>query len=223
MMIHCRKSLVAGLCALLLVSCAPQSRIDREVTPDSKAGPGTVPVLSDGRPLQSQAKPSRISAAIEAAARGPVVAKAGRMMDGQERELGAALAKAKDVEISRQGNLVTVRLRGEAGFASNSVAVEQGLYAAIERIAVTLDNHPQTVVRVEGHTDSLGSDTYNLALSRRRAVAVQNLLEQLGIDSARLEAAGLGESQPVAANDDEAGRRMNRRLEIKMAPSAVMQ
>jgi outer membrane protein OmpA-like peptidoglycan-associated protein len=209
---------VGVLILLLLTSCAPQVRNNREVTPSSRGGSGMVPVFTNG-PVKHQARPSPIATAIEAAAKGAVAARSGRMMEAEERELRAALAKEQDVEVSRQRALVTLRLRGGAGFDSNSVAVGQALYAASERIATVLSKYPRTVVRVEGHTDSQGSGAYNLDLSRRRAEAVKNLLEQLGISPSRMEAAGLGESQPVAANSDEAGRRMNRRIEIKIAPA----
>ncbi len=211
------------LVLLLMMSCAPQTRTGRPegppTPPSTKGGKSLVPVITRGGPLKGPARPSRIAAVIEAAARGSAATKAGLTMDGPERELRAALAKAKDAEVSRQGNLVTVRLRGEAGFASNSVAVGQGLYAASERLATVLNRYPGTVVRVEGHTDSQGSEAHNLDLSQRRAAAVANLLEQLGLGPSRLEAAGLGESEPVAESDGESGRRLNRRLEIKVAPS----
>jgi len=71
---------------------------------------------------------------------------------------------------------------------------------------------------VEGYTDSKGSDTYNMDLSKRRANAVKNLLVQRGVAENRIEVVGFGETMPVATNDTEAGRQKNRRVEIKIAP-----
>jgi len=71
---------------------------------------------------------------------------------------------------------------------------------------------------VEGYTDSKGSDTYNMDLSKRRANAVKNLLVQRGVAENRIEVVGFGETMPVATNDTEAGRQKNRRVKIKIAP-----
>jgi len=71
---------------------------------------------------------------------------------------------------------------------------------------------------VEGHTDSVGSETYNMDLSIRRATAVKNLLVQRGVAENRIEVIGFGKTMPVATNDTEAGRMKNRRVEIKIAP-----
>ena len=75
--------------------------------------------------------------------------------------------------------------------------------------------YPQiTKVRVEGHTDSRGKDSYNLDLSQRRAEAVSTYLQGRGIDSDRLVAEGFGETQPIADNDTKSGRSENRRVEF---------
>jgi outer membrane protein OmpA-like peptidoglycan-associated protein len=97
--------------------------------------------------------------------------------------------------------------------------VKPGLYPEINKIADALNQYPQTLARVEGHTDSTGTEAYNTDLSIRRAGAVKNLLVQRGVSSTRIEAIGFGESMPVAGNDTEAGRARNRRVEIKIAPS----
>jgi outer membrane protein OmpA-like peptidoglycan-associated protein len=71
---------------------------------------------------------------------------------------------------------------------------------------------------VYGHTDSTGSDSYNLDLSQRRASAVADYLTMRGVQSARLGTRGFGESQPIASNDTEEGKAANRRVEIKLVP-----
>jgi outer membrane protein OmpA-like peptidoglycan-associated protein len=68
--------------------------------------------------------------------------------------------------------------------------------------------------RIEGHTDSTGSDGYNQDLSQRRAAAVRSYLEGRGVQDGRLEARGLGESRPRQPNETEAGRQRNRRVEV---------
>ena len=80
--------------------------------------------------------------------------------------------------------------------------------------------YPNTLIRVEGHTDSVGSEEYNRNLSTRRANAVKTLLVRQGVANNRIEVVGVGEAMSVATNDTEAGRQMNRRVEIKIAPHA---
>ncbi len=85
----------------------------------------------------------------------------------------------------------------------------------LTEIGETLGQHPRLRLRIEGHTDSMGSAEVNLALSERRAEAVRRYLtEQFGIDATRLEAAGLGDAQPIDSNDTPEGRQNNRRVEL---------
>jgi outer membrane protein OmpA-like peptidoglycan-associated protein len=77
-----------------------------------------------------------------------------------------------------------------------------------------MKQYPQTSTVVEGHTDSIGSDAYNQGLSERRANAVRDVLvEQHGIETSRVSAVGYGEARPVADNDTDSGRAINRRVE----------
>jgi outer membrane protein OmpA-like peptidoglycan-associated protein len=86
---------------------------------------------------------------------------------------------------------------------------------ALEEAAQILKDNPTIKVEIQGHTDSKGSDAYNLKLSTKRAQAVVNyLVQNLGIDVSRLTARGYGESHPVADNETEEGRSLNRRVEF---------
>ncbi len=85
-------------------------------------------------------------------------------------------------------------------------------------IAAFLNKYPTRKVSVEGHTDSVGSDDYNLALSQRRAESVRSAIMARGISSDRITAKGFGELYPVASNDTPAGRQQNRRVEILIFP-----
>jgi outer membrane protein OmpA-like peptidoglycan-associated protein len=78
--------------------------------------------------------------------------------------------------------------------------------------------YPNSLIDVYGHTDSTGSDTYNQALSERRARAVADYLISRGVGYARIRSQGFGEPQPIASNDSEQGRSANRRVEIKIVP-----
>ena len=85
----------------------------------------------------------------------------------------------------------------------------------LEEIRTTMEGHPDIEILIEGHTDNTGDDGHNQDLSERRAQSVVNYLVAQGIDGARLEAVGKGESEPVADNDTPQGRRQNRRVVIK--------
>lgn len=98
-------------------------------------------------------------------------------------------------------------------FASDTLRAESK--AVLDEIADVMRRHPDWKLRVEGHTDNIGGDTYNLDLSKRRAAAVkQALVSNYGIGADRLTTAGFGSSRPVAANDTLEGRALNRRVEL---------
>ena len=86
--------------------------------------------------------------------------------------------------------------------------------AILDKAVALLDKQQKVVVEVAGHTDSVGSEEYNQKLSERRAIAVKDYLESKGITANRLTAMGYGEAQPVASNDTDAGRALNRRVEL---------
>jgi outer membrane protein OmpA-like peptidoglycan-associated protein len=83
----------------------------------------------------------------------------------------------------------------------------------MDRVARILNKYPQTTIRIEGYTDQTGSEAYNQALSERRATAVKNALVQRGVDPARIQTVGYGESQPISSN-----AAMNRRVNIVIMP-----
>jgi outer membrane protein OmpA-like peptidoglycan-associated protein len=74
--------------------------------------------------------------------------------------------------------------------------------------------HPSLKLEVEGHTDSVGSDAYNMTLSQNRANAVRDFLTQKGVNSSSISSHGFGKGQPVASNDTSSGRQQNRRVEL---------
>jgi OOP family OmpA-OmpF porin len=105
-------------------------------------------------------------------------------------------------------------LRG-VNFAFDRAEIDEASAVVLDVAADTLKGCPNVAVRVEGHTDSVGTDAYNQGLSERRANAVRNYLVDHGVSASRLTAVGFGESQPVASNDTAEGRALNRRVELK--------
>ena len=202
----------------LVAGCAaPQTKSQKGAT--YGAAGGAIAGALIGTAIGDDAKGTFVGAAIGAAIGGAGGAGVGKMMDDQEREMRDALAASEAAAISREGNLLAVTFKGDVTFDTNSTQVRPGLYIEITRVANILKQYPQTLIRVEGHTDSVGSEEYNMDLSVRRALAVKNLLVREGVSEYRMETVGFGESTPVASNDTAAGRQMNRRVEIKIAPT----
>ena len=207
------------LSLLLLASCAaPETQTKTQKGAVYGAAGGAAAGAIAGQVIGRDTKGTLIGAAIGAAVGGLGGAGVGRMMDNQERDMREALAKSEAAAVTREGNLLAVTFKGDVTFDTNSTVVRPGLYSELNRVAGVLSQYPQTLVRVEGHTDSVGTNEYNQDLSVRRAMAVKSLLVQRGIADSRIDSVGYGETMPVATNDTEAGRQRNRRVEIKIAP-----
>jgi len=110
-----------------------------------------------------------------------------------------------------------VRVELDVKFDFDKAQVKPESYGDIKNLADFLTQYPQTTTVVEGHTDSVGSDSYNQTLSERRANAVRDVLvNQYGVGSDRVNAVGYGESRPVADNASADGRAVNRRVEAEV-------
>lgn len=99
-------------------------------------------------------------------------------------------------------------------FAFDSAKISDDSEAILEVAVTTLKNNPKMKVKIEGHTDSTGTEEYNLGLSQRRADAVRDYLVTQGIASDRLQTAGKGEAVPLVSNETREGRTQNRRVEF---------
>ncbi len=117
------------------------------------------------------------------------------------------------VKVNEVGCVPTVTLR--VMFDFDKATIKSEYMNKIREVADFLKKYEQYNVKLEGHTDSKGSAAYNEKLSLARAQAVAKALEDLGIDKSRISAEGFGEMQPVATNDTEEGRSLNRRVEAK--------
>jgi outer membrane protein OmpA-like peptidoglycan-associated protein len=203
----------------VLVACAaPQTKTQKGATYGAAGGAAAGAII--GQVIGGNTESTLWGAAIGAAVGGLGGAGVGKMMDNQERDMREALAASEAAAIRREGNLLAVTFKGDVTFDTNSTVVKPGLYSEIDRVAGVLTRYPETLIRVEGHTDSVGSEDYNMDLSFRRANSVRDLLVQRGVNSSRIQPVAFGETMPVATNATEAGRQLNRRVEIKIAPQA---
>lgn len=209
---------VLSLVCLVLVAtgCAPQNKTQQGGVYGAAGGAAAGAVV--GQVVGRSTAGTLTGAAIGAAIGGLGGAGVGRMMDNQERDMRQVLAQSEAATVRREGNLLAIAIRGDLSFDTNSTVVRPGLYREIDRVANVLNDYPETVIRVEGHTDSVGSESFNQDLSNRRAAAVRDLFVQRGINPSRIETMGFGESRPIATNETESGRMQNRRVEIMVAP-----
>ena len=138
-------------------------------------------------------------------------------MDQQEAELRAQLAST-GVSVTRNGAQIILNMPSNITFAVNQSNINPAFQQTLISVAVVLKKYNNTLVDIAGHTDSDGSDSYNQTLSLQRAQSVASYLGQQGVDTRRFNVLGYGESQPIASNANEAGKALNRRVEIYISP-----
>ncbi len=159
-----------------------------------------------------------VGAAVGALAGGAV----GNYMDNQQRAFEQQLSQERQshqLEIERlRDDTLKLSIDSEVSFDFDSARIKHGFARSLDKLADVLLKYDRTVVHVVGHTDSVGSEEYNLDLSRRRAEAVADYLASRGVPRDRLRTEGRGESEPRASNATEAGRQLNRRVEVYVKP-----
>jgi len=157
-------------------------------------------------------------AAVGALAGGGV----GHYMDKQQQEMEAALADESarnELKIQQLENeTLKIDIASEVSFDFDSASLKSAFTPTLNKVADILQRYPNTIIHVVGYTDSVGSESYNMKLSERRAQSVVDYLSSRGVSSSRLYAIGKGESDPRATNDTEAGRQLNRRVELFVKP-----
>ena len=113
-----------------------------------------------------------------------------------------------------------ISLSADVLFDFDKAEIKPEFTAEVDAAAELLLANPDVTVRIDGHTDSIGTEEYNQGLSERRAEAVAAYLEAAGVSRDRMTVAGFGETQPVASNDTAEGRALNRRVEIDLIDPA---
>lgn len=177
------------------------------------AGLGALAGLAVGGSSRAQRNAVLIGAGVGALTGGAV----GAYMDRQEAELRDQL-EGTGVSVSRDGDFIVLNMPSNITFATDEDSIRSNFYPTLNSVALVLDRFARTLVDVYGHTDSTGSEGYNLDLSQRRALSVADYLNSQGVDDRRFSIIGLGETQPIASNETDRGRAQNRRVEIRLAP-----
>lgn len=123
-----------------------------------------------------------------------------------EREL-------EDLEASNTDRGLVLTL-GDVLFDTGASTLKPGAMTTIDRLAQFMRDYPERSVRIEGHTDAVGSEETNQRLSEERARSVEGALLARNIESNRVSTVGYGEGRPIASNETQAGRQQNRRIEV---------
>ena len=210
-----RRSLarVLTLAALmpLVVSCAMNKAEKGAII---GAGAGGVVGGVIGKATGSTVRGAIIGAVVGGVA-GAVI---GHQMDKQAEELAYELPGAT---VQRIGEGITVTFPEGLLFGFDSDQIGATAQDNLRRFAASLQKYPNTRTLIVGHTDSDGSDAYNMDLSNRRAQSAANFITGEGVDPARIGTAGRGESEPIATNSSDAGRQLNRRVEVAIYADAA--
>ncbi len=156
-------------------------------------------------------------AIIGAVVGGTIGAVIGHQMDQQAKELQQNIPGAT---VARVGEGITVTFASGLLYDFDSDVVRTDAAENLRSLAASLGKYPNTDLLIVGHTDAVGTSEYNQALSQRRAAAAANYLTGQGVSASRLQAVGRGESEALATNDTEAGRQLNRRVEIAIYANA---
>jgi len=213
-----KKIIIAGLAFTLLLSggCANMNNMGKGATYGTVGGAAAGALL--GQAIGGNSKATLLGMAAGAAIGGLTGTGIGYMMDKQEQDMRNALAQSEAIAVQREGNVLALTFKSDFTFAVNSSTLRSGLYNELDRVAQILTAYPQTTILVAGHTDSTGSEEYNMTLSQKRADSVKNALVQRGVAAQRINAVGYGEGQPVGDNETEFGRQQNRRVEVRINP-----
>jgi outer membrane protein OmpA-like peptidoglycan-associated protein len=202
-----------GMAVVVCLGCASMGEKEQTGTAIG-AGTGAVVggLIGAATGSKNQREKAAAGAVAGAAIGGLLGNRIGAYMDKQEADLRNAMASTisqNNATIQRNNEqMLTATFKSDVFFDVNSSVIKPGGYAELDRVANVLAQYPQTMIRVEGHTDQTGSEQYNLQLSERRANAVKNALTQKGIDAARITPVGMGECCPVSS-DNAANRRVS--------------
>src|SRR5690606_33243393 len=215
------KVLLAGLAALSLAACTSVNPYTgntqiSNTTGGAVVGAGGGAIAGAIIGSATGADP-RVAALIGAGIGGLTGAAIGSYMDQQEAELRAQL-QGTGVSVTRVGNQIILNMPSNITFGVDSATVQPQFNETLISVGLVLRKFNKTIIDVYGHTDSTGSDAYNLELSQRRAVSVATILANQGVDQRRFFIEGRGKSDPIASNATEAGRAQNRRVEIQLSP-----
>lgn len=206
--------LVLILCLCAFVSgCAFDN--NRQTGTAIGAGAGAAVGAGIGQAIGGNTQGTLIGAAIGTALGAFIGNQIGADMDEQEAEARRLAAYNEAMQVQRNGDVLQVTFQSEYFFAHDSSVVNPNAYSGLQGLAQMMVDYPDTRIRVEGHTDKTGTDSYNLNLSKKRAQAVRDILVQSGVAGSRIETVGMGSQYPIATDNA-----LNRRVNILIIPNS---
>lgn len=204
------------LAALIVTGCASNPYQGEQANTATGVTIGAIGGALLGAAVSSKSdrgKGAVIGAAVGATVGGVV----GHQMDQQEAELRRQM-QGTGVEVQRQGDTIRLQAPENITFDTGRADVKPQFRPVLDQLAYSISQYPNTVIRVEGHTDSTGSASFNQTLSENRASSVAGYLMQRGVPGNRVESVGYGFTRPIADNATASGRAQNRRVEILIIP-----
>jgi len=197
----------------LFISCKSWNKTQKGAAIGTAAGAGAGAVI--GRASGNTA----LGAIIGAAVGGTAGVLIGRQMDKQAREIEANLPSAK---VERIGEGILVELNDKILFDFDKSDLTSTAKANLNKFIEVLKEYPDTDIEIQGHTDDVGTESYNKSLSRRRANAVESYLGIKGVSTGRLSTKGFGENAPVYDNSSADGQSKNRRVDFLITANKKM-
>lgn len=201
------------LASLILAGCKNMNKTQKG------AAIGTAGGAAAGAVIGRAAGNTALGAIIGAAVGGVTGAVIGRKMDKQAEEIEKNVPGAK---VERVGEGIVVDFSEKILFAYDKSNLNESATSNLNKLVDVLNNYPDTNIEIQGHTDSKGSDDYNLRLSERRANEVSSYLRVRGITGTRMTTKGYGETAPVADNGNDDGRAQNRRVTFLITANKKM-
>jgi outer membrane protein OmpA-like peptidoglycan-associated protein len=180
---------------------------------------GTAGGAAAGAVIGKAAGNTAMGAIIGAAVGGVTGAVIGKKMDKQAKEIKNEVPDAK---VDRVGEGIVVEFNEKILFGFDRSDLNSSATKSLDKLATILQKYPDTDIEVQGHTDNVGTENYNEALSERRADAVTSYLRSKGISNFRLKPKGYGETAPKYANTTEDGRTLNRRVDFLITANDKM-
>ena len=206
-------ALVVGGCSTLNPYTGESQR-SKAVT---GAAAGAIGGAIIGIATADSAKERKRRALIGAGAGAIAGGSAGVYMDNQEAKLREKL-ETSGVSVTRDGENIILNMPGNITFGSNESVLRSDFLPVLDSVSEVLKEFKSTMIQVGGHTDSTGSEQYNMLLSQQRAQSVTNALMRFGVDQLRIDTVGFGQSQPIASNANASSRGQNRRVELILLP-----
>jgi outer membrane protein OmpA-like peptidoglycan-associated protein len=170
--------------------------------------------LQQQQQAEAQAERAQQAAAQADAQRQQAEAEKVQLRERLRAQLNAVL----ETRETARGLIVNIN---DVLFDFNKYTLKPGAREKLAKVSGILLAYPGLKLQLEGHTDSVGSDDYNLNLSQQRADAVRDFLAEQGVSTANISAVGMGKADPVASNDTAAGRQQNRRVELVVSGNAI--